>query len=548
MSGHIVPAQCFTAVSRDWKGDPTISIRRLFGKQIPIQIPPELSDEAALLGYLKISPSELKKIWWFRHRMYSEFQIAKRSGKVRTISAPDRRLKIIQKLLCPLLDRLYRLRHPVHGFVPLRSVKTNAEAHGRRRFVINLDLQDFFPSITERRVVGLLRALGLDQRVAEVVARLSCHMGHLPQGAPTSPVLSNMICYRLDTELLQIAKSCRAIYTRYADDITFSTYQPPASLFETAVPAVGKFSPELLSPMLRAAIIANGFKVNSEKAHYADRNSRRSVTGVKINAGLNVDRRYVRQIRALLHSVEILGLEDAQKKYAASGGIGIIAEHLRGKISYITHLKGTADPVVRSIARRYNKSFVNRPIKLTPNIEEQRERAVWVIEHDGDNGTQGTAFFLKDIGLVTAAHCVKGVDEMKVFHPSKPSNFFKVMVAKKCGDRDLALLDHQIPATDYFELDSAIQPIAVGAPVTAFGYPGFAPGDKMNVRSGAVTSLPVKRGVRMIEVDQQLANGMSGGPIVSENDAVVGIVHWGGPEEGRQLSVAVEVLHAWISE
>jgi hypothetical protein len=156
------------------------SARRAFGKRIPIPIPPELADEPALLAYLKVSPAELKKIWWFRHRMYSQFDIAKRSGKVRTITAPDRRLKIIQSKLAPLLDQLYRVRQPVHGFVPERSVKTNAEAHGRRRFVVNLDLQDFFATITEKRVAGLLRALGVDRRVSEIVARLCCHMGRLP--------------------------------------------------------------------------------------------------------------------------------------------------------------------------------------------------------------------------------------------------------------------------------------------------------------------------------------------------------------------------------
>jgi RNA-directed DNA polymerase len=193
------------------------SARRALGKRIPIPIPPELADEQPLLAHLKMSPAELKKIWWYRGGMYSQFDIAKGSGKVRTITAPDRRLKIIERKLAPLLEQLYRVRNPVHGFVPERSVKTNAEAHGRRRFVVNLDLEDFFPTITEKRVVGLLRSLGVEKRVSEIVAHLCCHMGRLPQGAPTSPVLSNMICYRLDTDLLLVAKAARAIYTRYAD-------------------------------------------------------------------------------------------------------------------------------------------------------------------------------------------------------------------------------------------------------------------------------------------------------------------------------------------
>ncbi|WP_342658272.1 reverse transcriptase domain-containing protein [Sphingomonas sp. NY01] len=524
------------------------SVARIFGKHFPLPIPPELADEAKLLAHLGLGAKELKRIWWYRGRMYARFDIAKGSGKVRQITAPDKRLKILQSKLAPLLDQLYRVRNPVHGFVPNRSVKTNAETHGRRRFVVNLDLKDFFPTITENRIKGLLGALGVDDRVAEIIARLCCVNNHLPQGAPTSPVLSNMICFRLDTELLRTAKAARSIYTRYADDITFSSYQPPAPLFEGALPAAGRFSPDTLAPTLRNVFASNGFVVNPDKTHYADRNSRRIVTGVKINAGLNVDRRYVRRIRALLHSVETLGLDDAQQKYTDAGGKGLIAEHLRGKIAYITHLKGLTDPVVRSLAMRFNKSYAARPIKLAPTVEEQRDRAVWIVEHSANGGEQGTAFFLKGIGLVTAAHCVEGVSDFTVYHPSKPSNHFKVTVSKQCTHRDLALLGHAIPTTDYFELDAAALPVAVGASVTAFGYPGFGPGDKMNVRAGSVTSLPMKRGVQMVEVSQELAQGMSGGPIVDAYDRVVGIVHKGGPDEARQLAIAIGVVQVWAAE
>lgn len=524
-----------------------LSFARAFGKHFPLPIPPKLADEATLLTYLGLSLKELKKIWWYRGRMYQQFSIAKGGGKVRLITAPDRRLKILQAKLAPLLDQLYRVRNPVHGFVPERSVKTNAEAHGRRRFVLNLDLQDFFPTITENRIKGLLKSLGVEARVSDIIARLCCFDSHLPQGAPTSPVLSNMICFRLDTELLRIAKDSRAIYTRYADDITFSSYQPPSPLFEAPLPAVGRFSLEMLAPALRGAFESNGFTVNPDKAHYADRNSRRIVTGVKINDGLNVDRRYVRHIRALLHSIETLGLADAQTKYIDAGGRGRLAEHLRGKISYITHLKGLTDPVVRSLALRFNQSFSQSPIKLTPTIEERRDRSVWIIEHSANDGEQGTAFFLKDVGLVTASHC-EGVSDFNVYHPSKPSNCAKVTVLKRCPHRDLALLGHAIHATEYFELEAAAQPVVVGNDVTAFGYPGFGPGDKINVRSGSVTSLPMKSGVQMIEVGQELAQGMSGGPIVNAQNAVVGIIHKGGPDEARQLAIAINVLQKWVTE
>lgn len=519
------------------------SARHAFGKRMPIPIPPELADEAAILAHLGMSQGELKKIWWYRHRMYSQFDIAKRSGKVRTIMAPDRRLKIIQRKLAALLDQLYRLRRPVHGFVQDRSVKTNAEAHGRRRFVVNVDLQDFFPTITEKRVAGLLRALGVDRRVSEIVARLCCNMGHLPQGAPTSPVLSNMICYRLDSDLMLVAKNGRAIYTRYADDITFSSYQPLAPLFEAATPAAGRFSPDLLAPQLSSAIKSNGFVINSDKAHYADRNSRRMVTGVKINAGLNVDRRYIRRIRAMLHSMEKLGLAAAQARHDGSGGKGSLAAHLRGKIGYVAHLKGQTDPVVRSLAQRYNKSFPGNPIKLSPTAEDRRDRAVWVIEVPHEHN--GSAFFLAGVGLITAAHCVEGLSEVEVLHPSRPTTTFKVKIRHYDKHRDVAVLDHTtIPPTEFYEFEPAAKPAAVTDAVLALGYPLWGIGERLNIRSGEVSSLTVQSLVQKIEVTQQLTQGMSGGPILNTAGEVVGIIHKGGPDEGRQLAVKLSELEA----
>lgn len=525
------------------------SLARIFGKPIPIAIPPELASETALLTHLGMTPAELKKIWWYRVHMYTHFQIAKGSGKVRLITAPDNRLKMLQRKLKALLDQLYRVRNPVHGFVPDRSVKSNAEAHADRRHVINLDLKDFFPSITENRVRGVLRALGVDRRVSEIVARLCCYNGHLPQGAPTSPVISNMICYRLDTVLLQFAKASRAIYTRYADDITFSTFQPPAALFEAAIPPSGRFAAELLAPTLVAAVEGNGFTINPDKTHYADRHARRMVTGLKINEMVNVDRRYVRNLRAALHSIEALGVTAAQAQFIADyGGATSLAAHLAGKISWLGFIKGPTDPLVRGIMLRYNACFPGTPLKVTPTPVEMRDRAVWLVEHDGDAGTQGTCFFLKDVGLVTAAHCVENVEEVQIYHPSKPSNAFTVKVLRRHEHRDLALLDPALPATEYFELARSTQAVTENALTLALGYPGYGPGDKLNIRSGTVSSRPIKHGVRLIEVTQKIAQGMSGGPLLDADQNVIGVNHKGGPEMARDFAVHIDELTAWLRE
>lgn len=520
--------------------------RALFGQSIRITIPAELAGEAALLAYLGVGAAELRKIRYYRARMYQHFSVAKGSNKVRMISAPDERLKFLQRRLAEKLTELYRPRKPVHGFVADRSIKTNALAHLHRRFVINIDLKDFFPTISQNRVEGMLSSLGFDFRVAEIIARICCNNGHLPQGAPSSPLLSNMICFRLDRNLMSIAKEARCIYTRYADDITFSSHQPPTALFETTLPPAGPFSPELFAPKLRDVFQQNGFAINADKAHYADRHSRRIVTGLKVNELLNVDRRYVRNIRAALHSIEKLGIKDAEKQFHEKhGGRFSLAAHLQGKISFLTHIKGQSDPVVRSITLRFNKCFPTRPIKVTPTPLEIRDRAVWVVDHSND---QGTAFFLKGVGLVTAAHCVTGVNEVAVLHPSKHANTFKATVRQRDEHRDLAILDHQIPATEYFELDPVSHAIATGDPMTAVGYPGWAPGDPLNVRPGFVSTLTVKSAVQLIEVTQKLAQGMSGGPLLDANDAVAGIIHKGGPSEGRDFAVHISVLEDWLKE
>lgn len=518
------------------------SVRRYFGKTVAISIPAEMASEADLLAYLDMSPAELKKIWWFRDRMYREFNIAKASGKSRLITAPDRRLKMIQRRLVALFDQLYRVRKPVHAFVSDKSVKTNAEAHGDRRHVINLDLHDFFGSITEARVTALLASIGVPDRVAAIMARLCCRGGKLPQGAPTSPVISNMICFRLDTDLMLIAKASRAIYTRYADDITFSSYQPPAPLFEGSVPPAGRFSPELLATSLREAISTNGFVVNNEKAHYADRNSRRIVTGIKINAGLNIDRRYIRKIRAVLHSIEKSGLPAAQTKYSSTGGKGQVADHLRGKISYLAHLKGRADPVVRSIISRYNRSFGKAPISLEPTPEERRDRSVWVVQNQD---VHGTCFFLKDVGLVTSAHCVTGVMEVEVLHPSRHTTTFPAVILHRDEHRDLAILDTSaIPKSDFYEMELATTAVATLDRVVALGYPSWGLGERLNIRPGEVTVLTPKFGVPFVEVTQQLSQGMSGGPLIDREGKVIAVIRSGGPSEPRQFAVHAKEIAA----
>ncbi len=272
------------------------------------------------------------------------------------------------------------------------------------------------------------------------------------------------------------------------------------------------------------------------------------VTGLKINELLNVDRRYVRNIRAALYSTEKLGHKAAQEKFKSQhGGRTDIRAHLEGKISWLRHIRGQSDPVFRSIAIRFNSCFPDHEIQVAPTPVEIRDRAVWVVEHFEGEMAQGTAFFLKDIGLVTAAHCVKDATKVELYHPSKPANKFKATVLKRDDDRDLAILTHEIPQTEYFEFERSSHVVAYGDMLTAVGYPEFAQGDGLNVREGKVSSLSVKHAVKLIEVTQKLTQGMSGGPLLDSNNKVVGVVHKGGPGEGRDFAIHIEELNSWLA-
>lgn len=148
---------------------------------------------------------------------YKKKCILKKSGKVRNVAAPTGGLKFIQRNLADILTGSLAQKSCVHGFVPGRSIVTNAKVHLRRNIVINLDLKDFFPSINFGRVYGLFKShpFNFNEHVAATLAQICCFEGSLPQGSPCSPMVSNLICRSLDNQLMHLAKSLKMSYSRY---------------------------------------------------------------------------------------------------------------------------------------------------------------------------------------------------------------------------------------------------------------------------------------------------------------------------------------------
>jgi RNA-directed DNA polymerase len=289
---------------------------------------------------------------------YAEFLLPKRRDGFRTILAPREDLKRLQRTLAAHLAQICRRRNSVHGFLRGRSIVTNAKKHVRRRFVLNVDLKDFFPSINFGRVRGLFIKLGVSPQGATVLAQVCCHNGTLPQGAPTSPIVSNMICAKLDRQLGELAKAHQCVYTRYADDLTFSRRKAEFPVELGYRMEKGKAYP---GAVLKALIESNGFIVNDGKVWLYDNRMRQTVTGLTVNRKCNVPRKFIRQIRAMIHAWKVYGHERAQAMHASryyrrSGKLGAIPPYeliLRGKLEFVKMVKGAADPVYRNLQSQF---------------------------------------------------------------------------------------------------------------------------------------------------------------------------------------------------
>ena len=307
---------------------------------------------------------------------YSIFNIPKRAGGLRTISAPATALKIIQQKLNQVLLQVYSPKPCVHSFLLDRSIVSNAKVHLAKRNIFNIDLEDFFPSINFGRVRGLFmgKPYNLCPTVSTILAQICCFNNQLPQGAPTSPIITNMICAQMDSQLIALAKANKCDYTRYADDITFSTNLRD---FPTALVTLNSLGQVEVGAELEQIITQNGFKINKNKIRLRGKNLRQQVTGIIVNRFPNVRRKLVRQIRAMLHAWRKFGLEAAQEEFRRQYDKKHRSEWkknpsfkrvVKGKIEYLGMVRGKNDPIYLSLCselKRLAPELVRIPTSIT---------------------------------------------------------------------------------------------------------------------------------------------------------------------------------------
>ncbi|SDF84926.1 RNA-directed DNA polymerase [Paenibacillus sp. cl6col] len=299
---------------------------KLFLKDIPVIY--DVTHFSKLVGYKE---AYIMKVSNSQGSFYREFKIPKKKkGEYRDIYEPLPNLKNIQRWI---LDEILNKLKPSPYSKAFRvgySIKDNAKYHRNQKKLLNLDIKDYFKSIGYKKVYNFFRSLGYSKHVSVVLANVCTLDDELPQGAPTSPMLSNLITQRLDLRIAKFASKNKIRYTRYADDLTFS----------------GDFEEGIVINFVRKVLLSDGFLINEQKTRVRKQNQQQEVTGIVVNEKLQASKKYRKSLRQKIYYIKRYGLEDHISKI-----------EFDNKIRYLYHLLGTAN-------------FI---LNVNPNDEEAKE-------------------------------------------------------------------------------------------------------------------------------------------------------------------------------
>ncbi len=264
---------------------------------------------------------------------YREFFIEKSNGDKRKISEPLPDLKFVQKWILKNILEKTKVSRYAKAYIPNCSVKQNAKFHRKQRIVLSMDIKNFFPSIKIKSIVELFKSFGYLNDVACFLAYLCCYNYCLPQGAPTSPYLSNLRLLGFDKKIVDFTNPRKIRYTRYADDITLS----------------GDFNPHEIIKTVSDLVIAEGFSINTKKTRVAYGNARQEVTGVVVNEKLQIPRTERKKIRQEVYYINKYGL-DSHLSYLKETRVHYL-NHLLGKLNFALYI----NPMDKELKRYSNQ-------------------------------------------------------------------------------------------------------------------------------------------------------------------------------------------------
>ena len=314
----------------------------------------------------------------YKSKFYNRFYINKKNGTKRGLDSPVKGLKEIQKSLNIILQVIHNPNKNSYGFIMDKNICDNAINHVNKNFVFNIDLKDFFPSIHAKRVYSrlLYKPFNLGdskerKKISNIIKTLCCHPllikgeinNCLPQGAPTSPTLSNIVSDKLDFLLTGVAKRFGLSYSRYADDITFSSHH---CTFFNGKNDENIYNEESTFRKEIARIITDqGLHINNKKVRLQKKGFKQEVTGLIVNQKVNVKRSYIKEIRLYLHFWEKYGYDSGKnlfaKRYAdkrhgldSSLKIPEFEYVIDGKLLFLEMIKGKDNSTAKTLRNRYN--------------------------------------------------------------------------------------------------------------------------------------------------------------------------------------------------
>lgn len=483
--------------------------------------------------------------------LYSQSTQRKRSGGERIIHAPYWPLANIQRKILALLEEIYRPSSRVMGFVKGRGIKQNAKFHVGKRLILNLDIQDYFGSIHAGRIRRRLmaRPYSMTDDVATTIARLCSLDGFLPTGAPTSPILANIVTSALDGALNSYAKQNGCFYTRYADDVTFSTNRKsfPQSMVRRSEDSVSGVE---IGDELNALFVEAGFVIQPTKTRLMNKSMRQEVCGVTCNERLNVRRTLMREVRGAIHAWRKHGIVAASAKWNEKHNwrqASSFERSLRGKIQYIIHIKGENDAATANLVSQFNE-LEGRQFKDLNYVFEVANplgilTSVCLVECSHDDAmmwSQGTGFIIEGGAVVTNYHVIsyrpEEVDgklgspvifpEINVQPEGAPISY-RMKVVWNDPAKDLAILRCEDPVWEcvFLPRDCSLsfKELKTGEAISLAGYPSHEDGASCKVFRGYVTGTMNSEGQKYFSISEPIVKGNSGGPVFDEFGQVVGI-------------------------
>ena len=502
---------------------------------------------------------------------YEMVLLRQRNGKERKISIPCYFLMKVQKKISEILCCLYQVPTSVHGFVHDKSIATNAMQHENQHCILSIDIKDFFDSINFGRIRGLFIAPPylLSPKLATILAQICCLDNKLPQGAPSSPILSNMICSHMDFLLARFLQKNRCTYTRYADDITISTKKPkfPKSILTIIDGDI------LLSRELREIIeIApksklRSFEINEQKIRLQKRGQRMQVTGLIVNNKVNIPRKFTNQIRAMLHAWEKYGLEAAQDNFDKSHDKKnrflspkvSFKKVVKGKLNFLAMVRGNDDILYRKLLKKY--ASLDRkytlPQKMKKNHLVRNEDYIFVLEDAKECTSQGTAFYLENFGFVTCAHVFPEesmISNFVLFHYKNPNLKYKISNLKISKELDIAVFTVKM-----LDISGGLRGIKNRlvnlvqdkSPVEIKGFPNHTHRSSITTSPGYIissyereTKSGVGKPILRYKTNAIIRPGISGGPVFNKRGTVIGVAAVGETSDTINEIISLEYIYS----